>query len=513
MKKHIAAGWRYVRYGRIVLGWIVMSTFLLGFLGVVNASALARWQLLPALLAGNVLAVIVLVLLTLCFGRVYCSVLCPLGLWQDFVSYLAERRKGGRRCYAYRQESWKLRYGVLAVLASGLLGGAAAVPLLLDPYTIFGRIATHLFAPAIHSGANQLIRWQIAYDGPDLGLAHTDVVTFGTTAVLVAAAYLVVISVVAWRHGRLYCQAFCPVGTLLGTVSHHALVRLHFGADCISCGLCAKSCPSFCIDVQHHRVDASRCIDCFTCVSVCPKGALAFGRPPKASAAATNGRNGNATKESNGAPDLTRRQMIAGSALATLAAAGALTKGARGAALAASPEKVVRPPGALSYAAFSECCTACHLCVASCPQGIIRPANLEYGLGGIFQPRLDFTDGYCDPSCTRCSDVCPAGALTPVAPEKKKTLKIGTALYRPDTCVILTEGRTCGHCAEVCPIHAIEMADDGNGHLLPKVHHRRCIGCGSCEYHCPAQPKAIRVAGKEEQTIVQTNGQFGRGKK
>ena len=505
MKKHIAAGWRYVRYGRIVLGWIVMSTFLLGFLGVVNASALARWQLLPALLAGNVLAVIVLVLLTLCFGRVYCSVLCPLGLWQDFVSYLAERRKGGRRRYAYRKESWKLRYGVLAVLASGLLGGAAAVPLLLDPYTIFGRIATHLFAPAIHSGANQLIRWQMAYDGPDLGLAHTDVVTFGTIAVLVAAAYLVVISVVAWRHGRLYCQAFCPVGTLLGTVSRHAVLHLHFGADCISCGLCAKSCPSFCIDVPHHRIDASRCIDCFTCVATCPKGALSFGRPPVASAATPKRHDGKiASNPTNAAPDLTRRQMIAGSALAALAAAGALTKGARGTALAAAPEKVVRPPGALSYAAFSERCTGCHLCVASCPQGILRPANLEYGLGGIFQPRLDFTDGYCDPSCTRCSDICPAGAITPVAPEKKKTLKIGTALYRPDTCVILTEGRTCGHCAEVCPIHAIEMADDGSGHLLPKVHHRRCIGCGSCEYHCPAQPKAIRVVGKEEQTPART---------
>ena len=526
MKKHIAAGWRYVRYGRIVLGWIVMSTFLLGFLGVVNASALARWQLLPALLAGNVLAVIVLVLLTLCFGRAYCSILCPLGLFQDFVSFLAERRKGGKRRYAYRQESWKLRYGVLAVLVLGLLGGAAAVPLLLDPYTIFGRIATHLFAPVVHSGANQLIRWQMAYDGPDLGLARTDVVTFGTIAVLVAAAYLVVISVVAWRHGRLYCQAFCPVGTLLGTVSRHAVLHLHFGAGCISCGLCAKSCPSSCIDVPHHRIDASRCIDCFTCVSVCPKGALAFGRPSKETITTSNAGSTqnlpNASRQPgesdnpnqpNAAPSLTRRQMIAGSALATLAAAGALTKGARGTALAAAHEKVVRPPGALSYATFSERCTGCHLCVASCPQGILRPANLEYGLGGIFQPRLDFTDGYCDPACTRCSDICPAGAITPVAPEKKKTLKIGTALYRPDTCVILTEGRTCGHCAEVCPIHAIEMADDGNGHLLPKVHHRRCIGCGSCEYHCPAQPKAIRVAGKEEQTIVQTNGQFGRGKK
>ena len=489
---------------RILLGWLVMSAFLLGFLGCVDGTVLARWQLLPALLAGNVLVAAILLLLTLLFGRAYCSVLCPLGLFQDVVSFLAERRKGGRRRYAYRRESRKLRYGVLAVLAIGLLGGVAAIPLLLDPYTIFGRMATHLFAPAVHSGANQLIRWQIAYDGPDFGLAHTDVVTFGTAAIVVAAAYLVIISVVAWRYGRLYCQAFCPVGTLLGTVSRHAAFRLHFGPDCISCGLCAKSCPSSCIDVAHHHIDASHCIDCFTCVSICPKGALAFGRPPKASATTPNGRNGNATKESNGAPDLTRRQMIAGSALATLAAAGALTKGERGTALAASPEKVVRPPGALSYAAFSECCTACHLCIASCPQGIIRPANLEYGLGGIFQPRLDFTDGYCDPSCTRCSDVCPAGALTPVAPGEKRQLKIGTALYRPDTCVILTEGRTCGHCAEVCPIHAIEMADDGSGHLLPKVHHRRCIGCGSCEYHCPAQPKAIRVTGKEEQTPART---------
>ncbi len=498
---------------RILLGWLVMSAFLLGFLGVAGADVLAHWQLLPALLAGNVFTAAILLLLTLFFGRAYCSILCPLGLFQDFVSFLAERRKGGKRRYAYRQESRKLRYGVLAMLAFGLLGGAAAVPLLLDPYTIFGRMATHLFAPAVHSGANQLIHWQIVYDGPDVGLAHTDVVTFGMAAIAVATAYLVIISVVAWRYGRLYCQAFCPVGTLLGTVSRHAAFRLHFGADCISCGLCAKSCPSSCIDVAHHRVDASRCIDCFTCVSVCPKGALAFGRPPKANATAKGQSDVADPNASNGAPDLTRRQMIAGSALATLAAAGALTKGARGTALAAAPEKVVRPPGALSYASFSELCTACHLCVASCPQGIIRPANLEYGLGGIFQPRLDFTDGYCDPSCTRCSDVCPAGALTPVAKEEKRQLKIGTALYHPETCVILTEGRTCGHCAEVCPIEAITMEDDGNGHLLPRVHHRRCIGCGSCEYHCPAQEKAIRVVGKEEQSLTEPGGRFGAPKK
>ena len=50
-------------------------------------------QFLPALLAVNVGVVSVLLVLTLLFGRVYCSVICPLGVFQDVVSWIAGKRQ------------------------------------------------------------------------------------------------------------------------------------------------------------------------------------------------------------------------------------------------------------------------------------------------------------------------------------------------------------------------------------------------------------------------------------
>lgn len=77
---------------RIVLAWLLMGVMVLTFGGIV-APVLPQWQFLPALLAGNLLVIAVIAILTLLLGRIYCSVLCPLGISQDFVFWLAKRRK------------------------------------------------------------------------------------------------------------------------------------------------------------------------------------------------------------------------------------------------------------------------------------------------------------------------------------------------------------------------------------------------------------------------------------
>ena len=83
---------------RIVLGslcLLLLTGLFLDFTGTLHVwfGWLAKIQLLPALLALQIGVVLTLVALTLLCGRVYCSVICPLGVFQDVVSWLIGRRK------------------------------------------------------------------------------------------------------------------------------------------------------------------------------------------------------------------------------------------------------------------------------------------------------------------------------------------------------------------------------------------------------------------------------------
>ena len=75
---------------RVILAVICLLAVTMLFLDVTGTAVryvgwLAKWQFMPALLAMNVVVVAVLVVVSLIFGRVYCSVLCPLGVMP--VSY------------------------------------------------------------------------------------------------------------------------------------------------------------------------------------------------------------------------------------------------------------------------------------------------------------------------------------------------------------------------------------------------------------------------------------------
>lgn len=94
---------------------------------------LAKIQFLPAVLALNVGVVAFLVILTLLFGRVYCSVICPLGVFQDIVSWISGKRKKNRFRYS-PAISW-LRYSMLALFIVALLAGFTAIAALIAPYS------------------------------------------------------------------------------------------------------------------------------------------------------------------------------------------------------------------------------------------------------------------------------------------------------------------------------------------------------------------------------------------
>ena len=81
-----------------ILSLTLVTVLFLDFSGTVHKwlGWVAKIQFLPAVLALNAGVIITLVLLTLLFGRVYCSVICPLGIMQDIFGWLGKKRKRNR---------------------------------------------------------------------------------------------------------------------------------------------------------------------------------------------------------------------------------------------------------------------------------------------------------------------------------------------------------------------------------------------------------------------------------
>ena len=111
---------------------------------------------------------------------------------------------------------------------------------------------------------------------------------------------------------------------------------------------------------------------------------------------------------------------------------------------------------------------------------------------------MDFSQGYCVYNCNLCSVVCPTGAIRPLSLAEKQQTKIGLARYDKQQCLITQDGIVCGNCARHCLTQAITMVEDRDGRSYPVVDDAACIGCGSCEYHCPAEPSAIHIIGIAE---------------
>ena len=144
------------------------------------------------------------------------------------------------------------------------------------------------------------------------------------------------------------------------------------------------------------------------------------------------------------------------------------------------------------------------LCISKCPNGVLRPSSDPER---FMQPEMNFDRGFCRPECTRCSWVCPAGAIQPITKAEKSSTQIGHAVWRRKYCVPLTDNVDCGNCARHCPVGAIQMVpsdpNDDTSIEIPVVNTEKCIGCGSCEYVCPARPHAaIYVEGHEVHKTV-----------
>ena len=456
---------------------------------------LAKLQFLEAVLALNFIIIAFLLVLTLACGRIYCSIICPLGIMQDIFGWLGKKAKKNRYSYS-KAISW-LRYGVLAIFIVALVAGVGTIVQILAPYSAFGRIATNLLQPVYQAGNNVLASIAEHYDS--YAFYQSEIWLRSGVSLVIAGVTFVTLGVLAWRNGRTYCNTICPVGTLLGMLSRFSFLKINFDVEkCKNCSLCTKNCKASCIDYKTHTVDATRCVVCGDCIKVCKHGALKY---TKGTVLAVSSHD---TEEPS--PQGTgRRSFLLSSALLATAALAQDKKKVDG-GLAEIQDKVaperqtpLTPPGSLSAQNMALRCTGCQLCISECPNQVLRPSD---DLMHLMQPVMSYERGYCRPECNRCSEVCPAGAIKPIQKEVKASTQIGHAVWIKKNCIPLTDGVECGNCARHCPTGAIEMVpsdpDDEESAYVPAVNEARCIGCGACEHLCPARPfSAIYVEGHE----------------
>lgn len=147
---------RKIRLTLAVVFFVIITLLFLDFTGTIHAwfGWMAKIQFLPAVLALNVGIIVLLILLTLVFGRVYCSVICPMGVFQDVISWLSGQRKKKKYRFSYSPAKNILRYTVLTLFVIAVIAGIGSFVALLAPYSSYGRIANNLFAPIYQWGNN-----------------------------------------------------------------------------------------------------------------------------------------------------------------------------------------------------------------------------------------------------------------------------------------------------------------------------------------------------------------------
>lgn len=248
--------YKSIRLVRIIISLIAMVVpawaLLCGY-----ESVFVRMQVFTSLLSGVAVCLIFWAIVTLIYGRIYCSTVCPLGTLIDCVSATGRlvRRRGAS--FRYCNPSSRTRFIFLFAAIIAVLSGSAFLPTILDPYSAYSRMIEELLARP-------------------LGRAY-DAVTFSISAFSVAVVTAIGVALISWKRGRLICNSVCPVGTVLGIGSKRSYFHIEIDPDkCINCGECERVCKSQCIRLPQKTIDTSRCVVCFNCTTVCPNQAINY---------------------------------------------------------------------------------------------------------------------------------------------------------------------------------------------------------------------------------------------
>ncbi len=451
------------------------------------------------------LPAIVLLALTLLLGRFFCGWVCPMGITLDVTDRILTTKKKKHDDSTEPLPLKPLKYGLLVCILVAAYFEANLAGW-FDPQSLITRTYVQVFLPAFQYATDLIFRglYPIGFARPVVEGAHS---FFKTTLYALeqpsfhgsAATFLIfmLIALLVFFNRRFWCRFLCPMGAVLALTSRFSLFKRTVDeTKCINCNRCVRNCRMGAIEVGGKTGYRGECIECFTCVDVCPVDAVAF-RPVWM----------------RGADKLpvsfTRRTLVLS------AGAGIMAVPVVRLAAGQPARSPIRPPGAGAAAGrdyFMQTCIRCGECMRVCPTNAIQPAWFDAGVEGLWTPEIVPRNGYCSYNCTLCGQVCPSGAIQRLVPTEKKRRQLGIAVFDHNRCIPWSRAENCLVCEEHCPVagKAIrfrtgEMPGDTGALVqvkLPYVVEAECIGCGICENKCPLHGRAgVRVTGFMPQTM------------
>lgn len=418
---------------RILLAVIIFIFAIAGIYSIFYPVKIFDWQLSPLLgrlltdfsiTAAVILAVIII--FTLLFGRLYCSLICPAGIFQELITLITKKD-------SEKQKSYPFKYFIAAVSFGILIGGSTIIIRFIDPYSIFGSALT---------------------------LSVTGIIA------------ILIIGFITFFKNRFFCTNICPVGALLGLLSKFSLFKMYIDKnECLSCGMCERSCPAGCIDIDEQSINNETCIKCLKCPDICAKDAIKYGIKPKEQIKF----------------NIKRRELIVSSAVLILLA-GCVKAGIEITKNTALKLKdIILPPGGINENRMLSKCLNCNLCVNACPNKIIKKANKNFAAVHI---EYGEHKGFCKYDCNECSNVCPSGAIKKISKQEKQRTMIAKAIVNKEKCT------ACGKCIRKCPLNIISVNEDKTA-LIDSA---KCIGCGACINTCHFD--AIQIFAVREQKVL-----------